>query len=68
MTLNTRRILVWSISILLGTALSSLIVFVMFATTLPKYGVPNFVMLLLSIGAFFWIWLDLFLGSDMMGK
>ncbi len=63
--MSTKRALVWVISIGLGVILSFLTVY-LFDTTIEKFIVGNFAMLIISIAAFFWIWLDYFLGTEML--
>ncbi len=70
--MQARRIAVWSISSILGIALSAAIVFLVFQTDLSKYRIwfDGDLAALQAIAIFgvFWIWLDYFLGTEMLPK
>lgn len=70
--MQARRIAVWSISALIGIAGASAIVFLGFQTTLEKYKIwitgDNYLFLAVSIAGLVWIWLDYFLGTEMLPK
>ncbi len=63
--MSTKRAIVWVVSVVLGVALSYLTIY-LFDTTIEKFIAGNFAMLIISIAAFFWIWLDYFLGTKML--
>ena len=70
--MQARRITIWAISTLLGIAGSGAIVFLLFQTTLERYKIwfPGDLAAFqaIAIGALFWIWLDYFLGTEMLPK
>lgn len=71
MDIKVRRIIVWVLSLLIGTGVALAIVWLGFNTTLDKYGVSgwnNFYFLAIAIAGLFWIWLDYFLGTEMLPK
>jgi hypothetical protein len=70
--MQARRIAVWVTSLLIGLAGASAIVFLFFKTTLDRYKIwfpgDNYLVLIIAIGALAWIWLDYFLGTEMLPK
>ena len=70
--MQVRRTIVWTISTIVGLAGSAAIVFLVFQTTLAKYRIwfdgDLAVFQALAIFSLAWIWLDYFLGTDMLPK
>jgi len=70
--MQARRIAVWSISAILGIALSAAIVFLVFHTDLSRYRIwfdgDLATLQAIAIFGIFWIWLDYFLGTEMLPK
>jgi hypothetical protein len=70
--MQARRITVWSISAILGIAISAAIVFLVFQTDLSKYRIwfdgDLAALQAIAIFGIFWIWLDYFLGTEMLPK
>lgn len=70
--MQARRIAVWSISVILGIALSALIVYGLFQTDISKYRIwfdgDLAALQAIAIFGIFWIWLDYFLGTEMLPK
>lgn len=67
MAQQTKRVLVWVISIVLAVAAGAATIFG-FGTSIEKYGLSNLVVLVVAFAALFWIWLDYFLKTDMIQK
>ncbi len=71
MDMRIRRTIVWVASLVIGTGLALAVVFLVFKTTLDRFGVSgwnNFFFLAISIAGLFWVWLDYFLGTQMLPK
>ncbi|MBM4424348.1 MAG: hypothetical protein FJ030_13335 [Chloroflexi bacterium] len=70
--MQARRVVVWTLSILIGIGLSLAIVFLVFHTDLSKYRIWfDGDLAAFQAAALFglsWIWLDYFLATDMLPK
>jgi hypothetical protein len=55
--MNTRRAIVWAVSLLVGIA-STVITIILFDTTLEKFTVGNAILVFASTGSIVFIWLD----------
>jgi hypothetical protein len=70
--MQARRTAVWLISTIIGLAGSAAIVFLVFQTDLTKYRIwfdgDLAVFQALAIFGLVWIWLDYFLGTEMLPK
>ncbi len=70
--MQARRLIVWVASALIGLASSAAIVFLVFQTDLTKYRIwfdgDLAAFQALAIFALVWIWLDYFLGTEMLPK
>jgi hypothetical protein len=70
--MQVKRIAVWSISTVIGLAGSLAIVYLLFQTDITKYRIwfDGDLMAFQAVGIFglAWIWLDYFLGTDMLPK
>ncbi len=55
--MNTRRAIVWAVSLLVGIA-STVITIMLFDTTLEKFTVGNAILVFASTGSIVFIWLD----------
>lgn len=70
--MQARRMIVWVSSALVGLAGSLVIVFLVFQTTLSKYRIwfdgDLALFQALAIFGLVWIWLDYFLGTEMLPK
>ena len=55
--MNTRRAIVWTVSLLVGIA-STVITIMLFDTTLEKFTVGNAILVFASSGSIVFIWLD----------
>ena len=70
--MQAKRAVVWAISAIVGIAGSLAIVFLVFHTGLDKYRIwfDGDLAAFQAIGIFglVWIWLDYFLGTDMLPK
>jgi hypothetical protein len=61
--MTTRRILVWILSLLFGLGSAAGIVLA-FGTTLERFSVTNALLVVVSLGALAFIWLDYFLKTN----
>jgi len=70
--MQAKRIAVWSISTIIGLLGSLAIVFLVFHTSLDKFRIwfDGDLMVFQAVGIFglVWIWLDYFLGTEMLPK
>lgn len=57
---------VWAISFLIGFVLSLIIVYVLFDTSMERYGMTYFILTVLSIASIVVIWLDYFMGTKIL--
>ncbi len=55
--MNTRRAIVWAVSLLVDIA-STVITIILFDTTLEKFTVGNAILVFASTGSIVFIWLD----------
>jgi hypothetical protein len=62
-----RRILVWVLSLLFGLA-SAFGVILAFGTTLERFSPVNALLVVVSMGALAFIWLDYFLKADYLRR
>jgi hypothetical protein len=61
--MNTRRTIVWTISILTGIV-STIVTIAVFGTTLEKFTVGNAILVFASTGSIVFIWLDYILRTQ----
>ena len=61
-----KRLLMFLISLILGGAVTWLIVRLVLGTTVAEYGGLYFFLTAFFFGAFFAIWLDLFMGTELL--
>lgn len=70
--MQARRITVWTLSALIGLGGSAAIVFLLFQTDLSKYRIwvdgDLAVFQAIALFGLVWIWLDYFLGTEMLPK
>jgi hypothetical protein len=70
--MQARRATVWALSIVIGIAVSLAIVFFVFQTDLSKYRIwfdgDLAAFQAAAIFGLVWIWLDYFMGTDMLPK
>lgn len=66
--MQTKRILVIAISLIIGIVLTVGIIFVGFATTPEKFAYSNVLLLVLSLGGIAFIWLDYLLGTQFLKR
>jgi hypothetical protein len=70
--MQARRMIVWTISAIIGIAGSAAIVFLLFQTDLTKYRIwfdgDLAAFQALAIFGLVWIWLDFLLGTEMLPK
>jgi len=70
--MQVRRIIVWTLSALIGIAVSAAIVFLLFQTDLTKYRIwfdgDLAAFQAIAIFSLVWIWLDYALGTEMLPK
>ena len=66
MSLQTKRLIVFVASLVGGAAISALIIFVGFGTTLEKFAFSNVFILFISFFCIIGIWLDYFLGAQIL--
>jgi hypothetical protein len=65
--MQMRRVLVWSISIVLGAA-AAVGTLVLFNTTIEKFALSNVILVFLSIAGFGFVWLDFFLRTEYLSR
>jgi hypothetical protein len=65
--MQMRRVLVWSISIVLGAA-AAIGTLALFNTTIEKFALSNFILVFLSSAGFGFIWLDYFLKTKYLSS
>jgi len=66
MSLQMKRIIILGISLIGGAGLSAAVIFLGFGTTLEKFAYSNVLIMFLSFFCIIGIWLDYFMGAEIL--